>query len=487
VHNRSCRDDELAEYALLVAVGPAEIPKCVPAAEQALSVPLLTGMVHAEPAVMQESSAMEMDIVAKVNLLASGDMYFAHLHVVQSDSAWCALPCDGPSWELAAPKPKAGSPYLLLEAAIWRQFRKVTLYQFDAAWEHFARNSYSKLCAGSGWSCPAYASHRERAALISVGPWPEELDHDPAGLSKFIKDAFEKVFAEVHKKAGGDNSVIGMTYSGHGGDADGSLFAGTLDSQDAVSLLEELVDAGGKFSIFNFGTNCKEGRWNMLAAMHPFADWILASDLNVGGLKAGDDPAEDLKHIKAKEKLSDVAVLKRTMEARQPFKQAVAEIIKAREQLWLGAMKGAITEQKLRQSISAFDSPKFPAFAASLKTAYQALPAVQQAKVTTEAENSDCDVLVVARFIDSMAPAALFETGVSSHDFRKGKVTLRQSSGLLEAGFRDLRPEYASTRSLFTWDPVTHGLGFNVRGAWLRGEKTVPNCDLKSAVGEPAA
>jgi len=295
----------------------------------------------------------------------------------------------------------------------------------------------------------------------------------------YIRDAFAKVLAKVHEVAGKDNARIGLTYSGHGGEADGSLFAGAVDSPDSMSLLEESVKTGGKFSMFNFGTNCQEGRWNMMAAMHPFADWILASDLNVGGLEGGgEDPVEDMKHIKAKEKLSDVAVLKRCMEARQTPKEAVAEIVKARGKLWLGAMKDAITKQKLRQSLAAFVSPKFPAFAEAMKSAYQNIPSGQQEEAMTKAENNGCDVLVVAKFLDYAA------SGLDLNLLQRGAS--RKGAGPLETQFRELRPEYVSTRSLFTWEPVTHGFGFNFRGAWNRGGKIVPRCDLESALGAPA-
>jgi len=487
---RICSNDELAEYALLVAVGPAQTPLCVPTPEQSLWAPEVYAKREggAHPA---ESGLVAVESQVHGHVLATGDLHFAHLHVIQSDAVWCKLPCDAPSWELAAPKPKKGSPYLLLEAAIWRQFRKVTLYQFDAEWEEKARNSYQQLCGGRAWGCAAYENHRESRAVVSVGPWPAELDMDGPRLSAYIKDAFQKVFAELHKKAGDSNAKVGLTYSGHGGDADGSLFAGVVDPPESISLLKSLVEAGGKFSIFNFGTNCEEARWNMLAAMHPFADWIIASDLNVGGLEGGGNPAEDMKHIRAKEKLGDVAVLKRTMEARQTPKEAVAEIVAAKHKLWNGAMKDAITKQKLRQSGSAFVASKFAAFAAALKSTYQNMPRGQQEELVKKAEYSGCDVLVVARFMDSAGAALKLAAAASSFVQHKDRMLLRKVSGIaagpLETLFKGFRVEYASTRSLFAWDPVTHGLGFNYRGAWNRGGKIVPRCDLKSALGEAAA
>lgn len=226
----------------------------------------------------------------------------------------------------------------------------------------------------------------------------------------------------------------------------------------------------------------------MLAAMHPFADWILASDLNVGGLEGELDPKEGMEHIKAKEKLSDVAVLKRTMEAGMTPKEAVVEIVERRRDLWLGAMKKAITKQKLRQSISAFVAAEFPAFADALKTAYQQLPSAQRLELKAKAEASECDILVVVKYLDfTGASGPVLVAGrkesesYSSFLQHKGNVTLKANTIALQNQFHAFRAGYASTRSLFAWEPVTHGLGFNFHGSWLRNGKVVPRCDYKSA------
>merc|ERR1719253_791544 len=160
ITSRTCTDTELADYALLVAVGPAQPPRCTPAAGQVLSAPDFD--LASQLAVLQPVHGNVTKVDSKKQRVREekDGTYFTHLHVVQSGSKWCPLPCDSPSWELNAPKPKKGSPYLLLEAAIWRQFRKVVLYQFDEEWEKLARNSYAGLCGGKAWGCEAYEKHR---------------------------------------------------------------------------------------------------------------------------------------------------------------------------------------------------------------------------------------------------------------------------------------------------------------------------------------
>jgi hypothetical protein len=319
--------------------------------------------------------------------------------------------------------------------------------------------------------------HREAKAVISVGPWPEALDMDAAGLSAYLKNAFAKVFAKTQHLADDDNSRIGITYSGHGGTADGSLFAGVVNAADAVSLLQGLVHARSKFSMFNFGTNCQEGRWNMLASMHPFADHILASDLNVGGLEKS-NPQDEIKHVKAKAKLDDVVIIKLAAEKRQPIEKMVSDIIEKRRELWLGAMKKAITKQRLRQSIAAFETSKFPGFASSLKAAYQELPMAQQEEVKARAEASECDVLTVVHYMDS----AVVESNLLQEDNGTGLTSNSSDIGSLEKSFLALRSDYASTQSLFKWTPATYGLGFNFLGSKDHDSR----CDLEAAFGKLA-
>jgi len=119
----------------------------------------------------------------------------------------------------------------------------------------------------------------------------------------------------------------------------------------------------------NFAGNCEEGRWNMLEAFHPFADWILASDLEVGGL-ARDGAANastEASVISAMVRLQDVAVLKSTMEDRLAPEEVVKQVIAARQQLWETAQRPGIIRQQLRQSLSGFQASQFPAFKKALE------------------------------------------------------------------------------------------------------------------------
>merc|ERR1719331_1268064 len=108
-------------------------------------------------------------------------------------------------------------------------------------------------------------------------------------------------------------------------------------------------------------------------------------------------------------------------------------------------MKSPIQEQQLRQSISGFFTSSFPKLSTELKKAYANLPSDRMDELQEKAQNSGCDVLVVARFLDSAAGAVNLLQ-------RHGKNNMSKAFSL-EEYFRFYRPMYASTRKLFDWDP----------------------------------
>mmetsp|Transcript_43364 Transcript_43364/g.139351 ORF Transcript_43364/g.139351 Transcript_43364/m.139351 type:complete len:509 (+) Transcript_43364:71-1597(+) len=457
-----CTNVALAESALELATGPSpggpqvDFPTCAPSLRQDLgheaeaTVARALGMAQVPTAAMSQAP----EVAQEPHLL--------HLYVVQSDTDWCRSPCEGPTWELAAPKPEVGSPYELLEAAIWRQDRRVALYRFDSAWLGTAKRSFQDLCHGAGWACPKYRQWREARRILEVGPWPAELDNDPPGLSNFLRAAFEQVLAQAHAQSPGAKHVA-VTYSGHGSHADGALFEGSVMKEDAVGLLNHVADMSadswGRLSLLNFGGNCAEGRWNMLAAMHPFADWMLASDLNVGGfeLTKAEKGHESMQRL---QRLGDLAVLKRSSEATGSVDEMVNSIVQARQEIWASVFNESIKRQGLEQSIAAFrPASEFSPFAEAFRKAYVALHSPEaRASFLKHAEANRCDVLESARWLD----AELQRQGVSS---------------AVVVQFEALRPLYASTRDVVEWKSKTNGLGFN-----FLGFKDVP-CDFPSALG----
>jgi len=233
-----------------------------------------------------------------------------HFIVHQSTSDWCARPCNSPSWELAVPKlPKlqvvprkrenatSSSKYRGFEVAIWQQLGRISAYEFDATFEKKAKNAYTEVCAGIGWACAAYGSFREQYAVpgcpsIAIARDFAEASGELATKLGRMFDCLREISAlgEISADTRGGSSdtrraavsSAALTYLGHGSDADGSLFESALERKDGVRFVR-----AQDFAVLNFGTNCEEGRWGMVAAFAPRGQgksrFILASDLEVGG------------------------------------------------------------------------------------------------------------------------------------------------------------------------------------------------------------
>lgn len=466
---RGCMESELLQLSLFLATGPLffgsqqAITKCIPSQNQSLPAPWSVSNLENDVSAEQAShfgSHLAISIKNSSEIHSNGKRsknnkpFFVHLLVVQSNQDWCEAPCMSPSWELASPKPKTEDGlYALFETAIWRQERRVALYRFDKAWERRARSSYHSLCMGKSWSCPAYRGWRESRALLSVGPWPSKLDRDGKKLSAWLGDAFIKIFAKI-KEEEPSAEHFGMSYNGHGSTADGSLFEGSLNVDDAAEVLRSAVGKepfGTRFGLLNFGGNCNEGKWNMLASLHWAAHWITASDLKVGGVNtSSSNQVQRQAMTEATQRLNDAAVLMRSVEDQKSLEEIVKDLAQARKQLWAEGWKPFIEKQNLRQSISGYKTDEFPAFAKALYKDYNDASLEKQKKFVKVIEKADCDVLTGARVLNPS----------------------------LEDRFRKVVPIYESTEDMISSEPwTTHGLGFNFLG-W-KG----PPCDLHLPVG----
>lgn len=452
-----CSDAELAKYALLASMGPVpgsgalQPPSCTPTSKQGLW-PLSVGSLAEQHAEVHVGSQNK---IQKQPAESVKDPYLAHLYVAQSYADWCKAPCKSATWELAAPKPMPNSTYALFEAAIWRQERRVALYQFDPAWEYKARHAYHEVCLGMGWECYQYKVFRENRSLLSIGPWPASVDKDYGKLSKYLLNAFDRIFAKIIERAPRAKHFA-LTYSGHGASADGALFEGILQKSDSATWLKSVTGTTGRLAIMNFGGNCAEGRWNMVAHLHPYADWIIASDLKVGGVALNDEE-NTMETVHARERLSDVTILKQAGEARASVLSMVEQVVQARVKLWKEVWNAPIKRQKLRQSIAAYHGPDFPAFQKALRLGYAELPIARRKEWEERVEDAECDVLAAARLLAEMAPSS--------------------STSELEKSFKTMRPMFASTSGMVDWEVQLHGLGFNFNG-W-KG----PPCDFKTALG----
>jgi len=375
--------------------------------------------------------------------------HLIHLSIVQSFADWCEHPCMQSTWETAAPKADTESDaYRLYEAAIWRQEDppRLALYEFDPRFAERASNSW-ELCGGA-WECGAFLMLRESYKLLDV-----TLDGD---LSTALQKGFAQIFNFIAKRSQAQIRVI--TYSGHGGAGDGAWFEGSLEADHAEELFRTTQNIL-KWDVMNFGTNCEEGQWNMLEKMHPFAKYIIASDLKVGGWEDGGKLSdEDQKTmVRMHKEWSEMVMIKKGAEKMHSAEDILKLLLEGRSTVW--AKMKSTAEHKHRQSMSVYETAEALPFRAAMRAAYTRLKdgthAAEKKAFHQLLERGQCDVLVAVKALE---------------DHHSGGAS---SAPALESRFLALRVMYKSTADIFKWSPpVSNGLRYN----WVEDYEGTPPC-----------
>jgi hypothetical protein len=354
--------------------------------------------------------------------------YFLHLSVYKLHANWCKPPCLSPSWEKGAAKPVKGDKnYALLEACIWDAENRVALYEFDADWaKTTSQVAFANgLCKGKGWKCQAYYDHREKAKIWEA-KWDDSMSDREK--SKWMASKWKEVFQIVNKR---NAQHWGLSYSGHGARASGAMFEGLIYKEDAVDLLKDATKTK-KASILNFGGNCAEGKWNMVQALHPFADYIFASNLLVYGVKG--IPRDKVgPYIALSKKEDELNNIKVQMDKRAGILDAAKALLASRRKIW-EFVKETIGRTKLKQSKSLYKSSEFPALKAYLIKRWNVLSPLKRDEVIFQTEEAMCDTQVFAKGLGGDEADKLFKA------FRIG---------------------YIDTSDFFKWDVPTRGLSFN--------------------------
>lgn len=433
---RICSDYEVDVYALKRTYGlfedfgsPPSAPACIPPKPQLALTRFRTQTQNATAASG-----------------GRGSPYFLQLSVYKVEAKWCAPPCQELTWEKAAAKPAKDNPnYVLLEMCIWAAERRIALYRFDDQWQQVAQNAYHGLCGGKGWSCPEIAAHRESAKVWDAS-WADGLD-DKA-LSQWLGGEFSRLLQDHVYTHGAQH--YGLAYSGHGSRADGSLFEGMVQVEDAKTALSSTATGGNKFALMNFGGNCVESRWNMLSAMQPFTDYLIASDLLVKGVQP-QDPARIKAYMKLRSEYDPLSYMKKLLETRPSPEVLATDLLQGRRKLW-EYCQNEVASRQLRQSTALFDMAKFPALEAAIQQTWSSSSSQAQNDAVREAESAKymCDVRAFSKALGGSA---------------------------LDDDFLAVRIGYVSTSDMFQWETETQGVGFNYLG-WKE-----PPCDIAPALG----
>lgn len=432
---RTCNDAEVQRFAFLTTYGPLEgygppppePPRCAPRQEKRLSL-------------------ARIGAAAKAPKARSGQPYFVQLSVVMVSAEWCPPPCQAVTWEVAALKPPKGDQsYQLLELCVWLDERRITLYEFDEAWYDAAKSAYHDLCGGTSWTCPEVAMHRESAKLYEA-KWDSRLND--TGLSSFLAKHADEALRMVHARNG---THTGLSYSGHGSRADGSLFEGVILAQD-VGIALQRATGQHRFSLIDFGGNCAEGRWNNLEIMQPFTKYLIASDLKVGGLTlpgADEDDAHIKEYLRLHALYTSTNHRLTLLQGQPTMSELGAGLLDGERKLWDFEQTTIATHQS-KQSKALFDMDSFLDLHTAMEGAWSAASVDERSAAVRNSSTSMCDV---RNFSNQLG----------------GTV--------LETAYLTMRVNYISTANMFQWDKVTHGLGFNYLGFHE------PPCDISPAVG----
>jgi len=441
---KDCDSTDLLMWEHQRAMGPLPdepaIPEDPPCRVTPESLSALQAFHDAEEASKQSTQLVHpkvSDSNSQLQTNATGP-YFLQLSVFKVPASWCAPPCHGPSWENSAEKPVRGDKnYGLLEATIWDAENRVALYEFDAEWHKKTKAVPQTLCDNK-WRCQAYKDHREKAKI-----WEAQI---PPGIkdkqkSLWMASKWKEIFAIVLKR---NPQHWGMTYSGHGARASGALFEGVVFKEDAQVLLSEASKVK-KATFLNFGGNCAEGKWNMVQALHPFADYIFASDLLVYGV-AGVPKAKFGEYIKLKKEMHDLNHIKVLMEKRMGMEKAARTLLDGWSKIWT-FVKDEIAKIKLKQSKSLYKSSAFEPFKDALKKKWMTLYPDKRHNIMGQVEKAMCDTGVFAKLVAGDDAYKLYQ---------------------------EFRIKYVDTSDFFKWDVPTKGLGFNFLGY------KQPPCDVSS-------
>eukprot|EP00931_Biecheleriopsis_adriatica_P027622 TRINITY_DN16591_c0_g1_i1.p1 TRINITY_DN16591_c0_g1~~TRINITY_DN16591_c0_g1_i1.p1 ORF type:complete len:623 (+),score=91.91 TRINITY_DN16591_c0_g1_i1:221-1870(+) len=394
-NSRTCTEVELElfyETAATAYLGhsPPLPPDCVPASHP------------------QGQEGLVETQAAGVSSVSQTSPYFAMLNVYKVGKHWCGVGCQDLTWERDAVKPSLSNEnYALLDAAIWDADRRVALYRFDDVWTRQASNIYWGVCDGS-WSCEGVVKLRESRRLFQKY-WPASLDGNWKALSVWMANTFKEIFEFLLDF---NATHTGFAYFGHGSSANGALFEDYINTEDAQPLLAS-VTAKKKFTLINFGGNCIEGKWNMAQALYPYTDFILASDLLVGGWQ----PPPTSAYLEYNKKFKIENYFMELVERRLSPAELGAELLVGKRKVWEYCRK-EMTAQKAKQSLSFFSTAFFPNLQHTVQSAWESMSQADQEGLIQSTEAAFCDVFAFCKEIDAAEAYNNFRTGyVDTSDF----------------------------------------------------------------------
>lgn len=243
-----------------------------------------------------------------------------------------------PAWQGAAPV-KSAAGYKLIDLELGRgsdnQLAYTGLYFFDALEKNMS-NDPLKWKSYKSASTVAYA------------------DITGSNKSAALRDTLIAMFSTLFTKE--NPSRIVLAYSGHGGPT--SFFEGMLSTADAQAVLAHLKKlAGNRPVILDFSTNCNTGYFDFVVNYYRYADYLIASELVVGGFM----PLNVDYWLKNHHDRN----LHNFWQTTHSLPTAFQAILSARKNVWAGSAADLLARNHM-QSLSTYDLTQFRAFMQTL-------------------------------------------------------------------------------------------------------------------------
>ncbi|WP_026495045.1 hypothetical protein [Butyrivibrio sp. WCD3002] len=185
---------------------------------------------------------------------------------------------------------KDSDVYELYDVVIWSD--RISLYKFpgninDAFDEYYEKNVRGKAEFSPDMYAKSWREFRETCCLDYV--MVKTSEDNPKRNSSRRLAAYKSFFNIIKARTNSKHIVI--KYSGHGM---GTMFCGNLNDKDTVKILKYGTRLfGNKFSVIDYGTNCQSGITSVLNMYKDYTDYMIVSQLDVGGFTFDDD--EDCK------------------------------------------------------------------------------------------------------------------------------------------------------------------------------------------------
>jgi hypothetical protein len=185
-----------------------------------------------------------------------------------------------------------------------------------------------------------------------------EYKFDQVNTSPQLRDALKNMMAKIFEREAATRIVL--AYSGHGGPT--SFFEGAMLTADAQNFLQNLKTlAGTRPLILDFSTNCNTGYFDFVASYYKYADYLIASELLVGGYGVGG--SEITLYLKY---IHDFNLHNYWAETNST-KTALLATLSGRRSFWHG-VEVPLKAANVQQSLAAYDLNAFYAFMKTLKT-----------------------------------------------------------------------------------------------------------------------